>query len=99
MTVTQLQAVGENVKALELVDSLNPSRALPGFLARLLPDPMRSLEDWQRYQHLDIEALGPADRSREAFALQQGLALLYDHRRAPRWALDRIARLDVGRGR
>jgi hypothetical protein len=80
--------------SMALRDPARPSRRLPRLVARLLPDPMRSLEDWQRYAGSDLVDVTPAERAWEAFRLRTAAALIDDPDRIPPWLLGRLAALE-----
>jgi hypothetical protein len=63
-------------------------------LRRLLPDPLRSLEQWQRFVHHDIDELSPAARNAEAFRLRVAIAQA-DEAFVPQWPLERVSRLEA----
>lgn len=79
--------------ALTLRDPTRPSRKLPRLVERLMPDPLRSLEDWQRYAGSDLVDASPASRAWEAARLRTAAALVDDPGRIPSWLLRRLEAL------
>ena len=70
-------------------------RRAPLPLRKLLPEPLRSLEEWERFVHADIAGMQPAIRSAEAFRLRIAIAQT-DEECVPLWPLERVARLEAG---
>lgn len=67
---------------------------VPRAIRALLPDPLGSLEDWQRFSHSDLDAMTAAARSAEAWRIRVALART-DPEFVPEWALDRLSRLEA----
>ncbi len=84
-----------DLEVLDLRDPISPSRALPRLLGRLIPNPQRSLEEWQRWRHLDIAGMSPRDKRLAAIQYHLAVGLLDDPRRTPTWILDRLDRLSA----
>ena len=89
----QRESSTEVLELLELRDPLQPSRLLPRLVRRLLPDPMRSYEDWRRFAGEDLADTTPAAKAFEALRIRTAAALLDDPDRIPAWLLRRLARL------
>lgn len=81
-----------NHALLALADRESPGHPLPDRLQALLPDPMRSMTDWQRFVHADIEDLDPARRKWELLRLRAAAAFL-EYEQIPVWVHQRLARL------
>jgi len=72
----------------------HPTRKLPLPLRKLLPDPLRSLEDLQRFTHGDIAEMTTAARHAEAFRWRVVVSQI-DAEVVPAYVLERIARLEA----
>ncbi len=100
MTAPTSRAYNTGVDAQSRVDGVEPYLDLlplqgktPWRLRRLLPDPCRSLEQLERYQHGDIAQLTREQRGRERLRIAMALAEVDDESRMPTWLHARIARL------
>ncbi len=71
-----------------------PSRKLPLPIRRLLPDPERSLADWQRLTCEDLEAMSPAERAADLFRWKVAIAQV-DADQVPGYVLKRLALLEA----
>lgn len=80
---------------LELRDPVNPCRHLEPVIGRLLPRPLGSFEDFERFLHLDLLALSRSRRALEAWRIRVAIGLARDPDRAPRWLLERLERLEA----
>jgi hypothetical protein len=78
---------------LTLRDPSRPTRQLPPELGRLVPDPLKSFEDLERFLHLDLVGKTPAARGWEASRIRTAAALVADSECIPIWLLDRLQRL------
>jgi hypothetical protein len=73
-----------------------PARKVPRLLRRLLPNPLRSIEEWVRFTHADLVQMAPAARRAEAFRIRVAVSLVeHSEDDVPDWLLDRIARLEA----
>ena len=64
-------------------------------LARMMPSPLASMEQCQRFNMLDIGGMSDTALRWERTALTARLAIVYDHLAdAPRWCNLRLAALD-----
>jgi hypothetical protein len=84
---------GEVDALLELCDPSRPTRRLPLELRRLLPDPLKSDEDFERFAHADLAGKTAAQRAFEALQIRTAAALIPDADRVPTWLLTRLERL------
>jgi hypothetical protein len=80
---------------IELRDPRNPCRRLEPAIGRLIPRPLGSLEDFERFDHLDLPALSRARRALEALRIRTAIGLARDPDRAPPWLLERLRRLEA----
>jgi len=79
---------------LDLADAERPGRRPPRHLQALLPEPMRSLDDWRRFACEDIGELSPAERRWESLRLRVAAAEL-EHQRVPPWIFSRLTALEA----
>jgi len=63
-------------------------------IRKLLPDPLRTIEDWDRFTHADLATMPLPERAAEAFRLRVAIASV-EPERVPLWAVDRLAQLDA----
>lgn len=68
-----------------------PSADLPAFVAALVPSPWRSLEEWARFEHRDLDAASDGDLAFELERLR--LTILLYPNDTPAWVVDRAQRL------
>jgi hypothetical protein len=61
---------------LSLRPARDPSRKLPLPLRRLMPEPMKSLDDWRRLTCEDIADMSKAERSAESFRWKVAVAMV-----------------------
>jgi hypothetical protein len=73
--------------------SMSVTQNVPPPLRRLLPDPLRSFEEWRRFTHEDLADMTPAARRWEAHRIRVAAALVDDDRSLPSWLLERLVRL------
>lgn len=84
------------VDALQTLRPPRSTRPVPRVLRRLLPDPLRSSSDWERFTHEDLARLSPALRRAEAFRIRVALSLCpRPDDDVPDWILNRLARLEA----
>jgi len=79
---------------LDLRDPLRPTRKLPLELRRLVPNPLSSFEDFERFMFTDLGAMTPAARRAEAFRCRVAIAQV-EPDVVPPWVLSRVAALEA----
>jgi hypothetical protein len=89
----QKQSRADVDELLMLRDPRHPTRRLPTLIRRLMPDPLRSFEDWQRFTGEDLADTTPADKAWEALRIRTAAALVDDPDRIPAWVYRRLAEL------
>ncbi len=52
----------------------NATRRLRGVFARVLPDPLKSYEAWERFTHRDLARMSPQQRAHERHRLVVAIA-------------------------
>jgi hypothetical protein len=88
------QSKTEGVEALlSLRPAMRPMQSLPLRLRRALPRPLRSLEDFERFEHSDLAYMDRGARRAESFRLRVLLAQI-DPEQVPQWVLERLSRLE-----
>ncbi|HUY24773.1 MAG TPA: hypothetical protein VMV09_05650 [Candidatus Saccharimonadales bacterium] len=65
-------------------------------MRRLVPNPLRSWEEYQRSIHADLLSMSPALRHLEAARIR--LALIWRGEIYSAWLLERLERLEADRG-
>jgi hypothetical protein len=93
MAVPQPNSTPELEQLLALRDPLRPTRRLPRLIDRLLPDPLKSYEQWQRFAGEDLVDATPAAKAFESLRIRTAAALVDDPDRLPHWLLNRLERL------
>jgi len=78
---------------LTLKHPTQPGRKLPLPIRRLLPDPFRSVEDWQRLACEDIASMSPAERAADAFRWKVAIAQI-EPDQVPAYVLKRLTLLE-----
>ncbi len=76
-----------------LAHPTRPAQALPMGLRALLPDPLASLEAFERFCHSDLGAMTPAQKAWEAQRIRTAAALVDDLNCMPAWLLARLEKL------
>jgi hypothetical protein len=76
-----------------------PGRQATGLLGRLMPDPMTSFEQWQRFTGADIREMTSGERAFERRKLLVAIGLAVEPDDVPVWAWQRVRQLEGQGGR